>query len=306
MKKYSLSILLLCAVLIIASCVKDKGFDDNKYGIKDPSSNTAVSIPLAVSGITVVGVDFVSTSQSFNVFGVQLESANVASTDIHINLVPNAALVSSYNSANAANLIALPSSTYNIPSLKVTIPAGSKTAYFNIVIPNASTLSPLSTYGLGFTIGSIDEAGISIPSNMKNIVVQFSIKNKYDGIYKMSGVHNRSPYDADPYKNKLMYMITAGPNAVYYYWAEQNTIGHPITNSNSWYGASFSPTLAFDLSTNKLTSVYNFSPAGTPPMTVGDPTSRFDPATKTIYAQWYYNNNLLRMFTDTLKYVGPR
>src|SRR4051812_9567556 len=123
MRKYLSTILVAAAMITgLQSCLKDKGFENNEYGLKDPAGQLAVSIPQAVEGIVITGVDFVNTSQTFKPLVVQLESSNPAANDIHANLVLNNALVSDYNTANGTNFAVLPTSAYNIPTLKITIP----------------------------------------------------------------------------------------------------------------------------------------------------------------------------------------
>ena len=90
------------------------------------------------------------------------------------------------------------------------------------------------------------------------------------------------------------------------YWPAIGADAHPINGATTYY-SSFTTEFKFDLTTNKLLSIDNPYTPGSPPFTIGPATdSRYDPATKTIYAQYYYNANLQRMFTDTLIYQGPR
>lgn len=308
MRKYLSSILVAAALITgLQSCLKDKGFENNEYGLKDPAGQLAVSIPQAVDGISIMGVDFVNTSQTFKPLVVQLESANPAANDIHANLVLNNALVGDYNTANGTSFVILPTSAYNIPTLKITIPKGSHYASLNINVPNASTLNPLTTYALGFSLSSLDESGIAIPENMRNVVVQFSIKNKYDGKYNIKGFFVRTDAAGAAYNGPFsakVEMQTTGAASVDMYYPAYGIVANPF---NAGAFSNVGPRITFDLNTDKIVSIYNQSGGGAPAMTLIGTDNRYDASKKIIYLKYYYNSDPTnRIFSDTLTYTGPR
>lgn len=297
MRKLLLSSFAALAMGVMAvGCLKDKGYEDQQYGvIVQPTK--AVSFPQTTASPVIFGIDAVNTPQSVDAPGIVVETSTAPTTDVKVTLTTNDGLVTD------AGLTPLSATQFQVQGgMTITIPAGQKYAVAKIIIPDATILDPTKAYGIGFTISSVD-GGYAIPANFKNVVIGFTIKNKYDGIYNLRGVHNRPTLDA-PY-NQTVHLITTGPNSVKMFWPALGADAHPI-NGNSYY-SDFTTDFFFDATTNKLIDVQNAYSPGSPPFTIGPATdSRYDPATKKIYAQYYYNANLQRMFSDTLTYLGPR
>jgi hypothetical protein len=91
------------------------------------------------------------------------------------------------------------------------------------------------------------------------------------------------------------------------FWRGSGELSHPITNAGSFtYFANQAPVFTIDPVTNKVTVVNNFT-GGTNVVydMVADYDSRYDPSTRTIYAKYGYNS-FSRVFTDTLRWIGPR
>jgi len=309
MKKIFLTSTLFAALAIMGTgCLKDKGFEDHEYGINDPDdSPTGVGFPLAAKAKNTVGIEIKSTPQVISdVPVVVLFAGEPAQNDVHLKLTLNPGLVAAYNTANGTDILNMPTNLYSFQTLDVTLPAGQKKIAVPLTILNSTTLDPTEKYGIGISITSAD-AGYTIAENYKNLLIEINIKNKYDGVYRLRGIHNRSPYNLDPYKNKTMHLITSGPNEVFFYWPLAGDVGHPITNANNWYGNTVSPALVFDLTTNAIIDIYNY-PGTAVNFDPGPATdNRYDPATKTIYAEFFYGGNPgARRFTDTLEYIGPR
>src|SRR5688572_3700849 len=190
MKKIFLISLLSASALFFAGCLKDEGFDNQEYGINDPDTQPpGVGFPLAskTNNKTTVGLNFVATSQTINdVLFINLEAAQPASSDVHITLKIDTMKVLAYNAmAGTTDLKPLLPSQYQIPTT-VTIPAGQRFAQIPIVFPNASALNPNLLYGLDVTIESVD-GGYRIAENLKTLLLEFTIKNQYDGYYQTKG-----------------------------------------------------------------------------------------------------------------------
>ena len=307
MKKLLLKTTFFAAIAVLATgCLKDKGFEDHEYGINDPDdSPAAVGFPLGARAANIVGIEVSANPQIISTEPViTLFSGEPAPNDINITLTLNPGLVAAHNAANNANVLDMPTNLFSFQTMNVVLPAGQRMVTVPITISNSTSLDPTKAYGIGVTISSAD-AGYTIAENFKNLLLIFNIKNKYDGIYKLFGVHNRPGLNA-PYRNVTVHLVTTGPDKVKMYWPAIGADAHPINGATTYY-SNFTTEFKFDLTTNKLLSVDNPYTPGSPPFTIGPATdSRYDPATKTIYAQYYYNANLQRMFTDTLIYQGPR
>jgi hypothetical protein len=304
MKKILVSSLIISALSLgLTSCLKDKGFENNEYGINDPDTQPpGVGFPLAASAKYTVGLDVSSTPQVVNdVVYVNLEAGSPAPADIQITLTINDALRTAYNTANGTNILALSPTLYSVATT-MTIPAGARNVQIPITVSNTTGLNPNSSYAVGITIASVT-GNYTIASNLKNLLLEFTIKNKYDGKYQLRGFHNRPTLDL-PYDETVL-MITSGPNSVYMFWPALGAAAHPLNGGTTYYG-SFTANFIFNPSTNVMTG-WDWSPyATTLPTTVGA-GSRYDPSDKTIYFYGWYNNNPgARAFFDTLRYLGPR
>jgi Domain of unknown function (DUF1735) len=299
-------------VLLATSCLKDKAYQDQQYGMQNTevkgitlpqSKNLAIAASASDSISVATDVNSTTATQVISLLVIAAESILAPSEDIQVAVTLKPSLIPSVGYSS------LPTGTYSVPAT-VTIPAGQRTARIPITFSNTSAYSLTAVYALGLSITSAT-GGYQIAANRKELVVSFNVKNKYDGNYKMFGYHNRVPYTF-PYANIPMDMKTSGASSVVFYWIEAGSVGHPIgiaPGQVNWYGSTVAPEIIFDPITNLVTNVRNTDAAG-PPITMftgpGSYSSRFDPSNKSIYVCWNYNGNPLRAFFDTLTYVGPR
>jgi hypothetical protein len=303
--------------------LKDKDFDAQRYGLQIQEIK-GVAFPNANASPLSYGLDASSSPQTVNdLLFLTLETGSVAETDVNVTITNTtgtqaAGLIAAYNAANGTNVQVLQSNLWSIP-FNATIPAGQKSLMLPLTITNTSGLNPNLAYGIALTISSAS-SGYQVAENQKTVLVIFSIKNKYDGRYTLTGFHNRTPYTY-PYEVE-MHLVTTGPSSVIYYWPDVGSVGHPIgigpNNSLSWYGPSVAPNIEFDPATDLVVNVFN-SGVGGPPIDkfpgpyVGPPTTppgprvmKWDAATRHITVDWRYNANNLRGFFDDMDYIGPR
>lgn len=304
MRKISLFSTFTLSVFLLAGCLKDKGFDNGEYGtvVKEVK---AVAFPQAPTSPVTAAIT--GTPNPVTVPGpfITVEASGPASADIQLQLAFDDGLVT------AEGLTPLPAGSYTLSTMTPVIPKDSfNVKNLTLTVTNSDQLDPNIKYGVGIKITS-SSSGYQIARNMSEMVIAFSIKNKYDGVYTLRGYHNRTPYTF-PYEVE-MHMVTNGPDEVYFYWPDVRSTGHPIgvsPTSVSWYGPVVSPSIVFNTTTNQVTEIYNLDPTLTISMLTdpnyGAGVSRYDEATKTIYAYFMYSNNPLRGFLDTLTYVGPR
>lgn len=290
-------------IIMMTGCLKDKRYDNNEMGTK-VTDIKAVALVQASASPVVVGITGQAAAVVVGGPLITTETSYPASADIHITLVYDQTLVT------AAGLTPLPAGTFSLSTLNVVIPAGSSSIQnLKLSVTNSNVLNPNLIYGVGFKITSVDQ-GYQIAANMSTMIIGFAIKNKYDGIYKLHGRHNRVPYTFD-YDTDI-HLVTVGPSSVIFYWPEVSSNGHPIgvgVGSTSWYGPAISPVIVFDPATDLVTNVYNNPPNPTViTMFTGalSRISKYNPATKAITVDWHYNNNPLRAFFDDLTYISPR
>jgi hypothetical protein len=334
MKKILLSSFILAVLAVVfTGCLKDKGFDDNQYGINDPDTQPpGVGFPLSTSAKYTIGLDAgVPTLQKINnVIFINIMGSSAPKSDVKVKIKMNDALRTAYNTANGANILAFPTTFYNIPSLDVVIPAGSMNGQVPINIPSTVPLDPSSSYGIGLTIESVD-GGYKIAENMKNLFLEFTLKNKYDGNYRLDlntkgwgayGITDDNNFYTWPSNGDgtSIFLITGGPNAVRFFddWGFGDFIQVCFTGAGatgaSGFGAT-APRFIFDNSTNALINVVNdippdsrnrqfrLNPAVAPP--VGN---YYDPATKKIYASYILSQTGRpdQFINAVLTYKSPR
>lgn len=325
MKKILLSFSLFAAVtLLLTSCLKDKGFENGTYGINDPDTQApGVGFPRASAAKYTVGINLSATAQVVNdVVYVNLESGVPAASDIVVTLKLNDALRTAYNTANGTNILALNPALFSV-GLTVTIPAGQRSGQIAITFPNTSSLDPNMSYGFGLSIVSVT-GGYNIASNLDDLFIEITVKNKYDGVYELKGYHNRgadgsTPNYTFPFTTEVE-MWTTGPASVAMYWPDGGDFGQPIgigPGAVNWYGPAVSPNFLFNSATDIATGVVGM-PANAVTLgmvTVDNVTdanpngpivNRYEPGPKKMYLVFQYNGNDLRRFYDTLTYKGPR
>jgi hypothetical protein len=306
------------SVVTITGCLKDKGFDDRKYGTEIIEMK-GVAFPQSSSSPIELGISSQATPLTIDGPIITLEQDHPATTDVQVTLQVNNALVTT------AGYTVFPTGSFTTSPLVVTIPAGQKSATLKITFPNSGVLDPNQNYGIGFTIASVS-SGYKIASNQKDVVFAFTIKNKYDGNYTMRiktlgwdayGISENLPGTWPSIAGGYSIgMVTGGPNSVrlYDYYGFDDYIQPAFTTNNAGatgFGAT-APRFTFDLATDKLTAVTNDLPDDgrgrvfqlNPAVT----TSRYDAATKIIYAAYILKQNGrpdLRIF-DTLTYKSAR
>ena len=295
---------MLFASLVIAGtgCLKDKGFENHEYGINDPDSSPAgVGFVLGINAKNSRAIEL-GTNQKITSITINYQGGTAPSQDVHITLAVDPTIVTAYNAANGTSTQVLPTTDYSFP-LTVTIPAGQRFVSFDITVPNSNNLNPAVEYGIGLRIVSVDN-NLIIAKNLKNLFIGINIKNKYDGKYSEKGYFNHPSYANNFAINVQLW--TVGPNSLVLYYPPFDEFSRPFNVGGGSINrfADIAPVFTIDPVTNKVT-VVNYFPAGSA-LTM-DPAynSRYDPATRTIYAKYGYNGRI-RDWTDTLTYTGPR
>jgi len=310
--------------VLVSSCLKDKGFEDGEYGT-DVKEIKGVAFPLAPSSPVIKSINSQTTTQDFQVPNITLEQEGAAASDVTVTVTLNNALVADAMAADPTlNLTVLPADAYTISTTSIVIPAGQKFSdALKLNIPNSSSLDPTLTFAVGFSITAVS-SGYTIAANQKDIVVGFSIKNKYDGVYNLRfrttgwgayGIADDAP--SEEYATEVD-METSGANSNrlfnnYFgdYILPGFTGGAGNVAGYTAFGAT-SPEFVFDLNTNALIDVRNTALPDARNRTLAiNPAvtdSRYDPATKTIYASFLMGQTGRpnQVFYDTLTFVSER
>jgi hypothetical protein len=283
MRKLLFFTLAVSVIATISGCLKDKEFENEEYGIQIKEVK-GVTFTQAIKSPIVIGILSQSSSQTVDGPLLALEQDGVPSTDVKVTIAID-------NSLIPAGYVAMPVGAFSINSLTVTIPSGKKISDFlKIVIPNASTLDATKIYAVGLKISSVDQ-GYTISGNMSKIVIAFTVKNPYDGVYQATGwfYHPTAPRAINEVKDVLT--INATTSEVYL--GDLGTAGYiawfivdPATNNVTITPAPGAAGGAYTMFTSGLP---NSNPGYTNAWPGGPQcNNRYDPATKTFYVRYGY------------------
>ncbi|RVU01381.1 DUF1735 domain-containing protein [Mucilaginibacter limnophilus] len=294
----------LAVVLSLSSCLKDDNVQQDfsklqpiiEFPDETPNLNAAAnSRSAAVVGAEGTVEYLVPIKYSFG----------ENSPGVEVTVALDQSVLTKYNEVNEDDLQMLPAKYFNIPNLKVTIPAGEKVGYLKINFLNTLDEKLLSShYALPLRI--TDASGKIISSNYGTTVALFAIKNIYDGVYDFRGnIQRNSATGPDPaLSGQISFeeasLFTRDQYSVWFdsqLWAGGSGVAGIGTPGVDGVIFTFNPT------TNKITVT---CPANATLRNIEGYDSHYDPATKTVYAgfQWGGAPNT-RVAIDTLKYIGP-
>ncbi len=282
MKKIISGVLILSFFSVyFTACLKDKGFEDHKYGITDPAAQPpGVGFPEAGNAANFKSLNVSTDPQTIEFPGLNLLSGAKAPQDIHVNITVDPSIIDDYNAANPGSspIVELPADAYTLPSLKITIPKGEQGVIIPITFPNSSTLDASQRFGLGLSITSVDEGGYLIAGNLKKVLAVFSIKNEYEGYYKVDIVLVH-PSAGGTYHDDAVYFSTISSNTVQAYLAVLQVFA-----ASSKLNIEVNPDNSLTLSSNATTI---------------DPTdpalNYYDPATRTFHFDYGYSSGSRRI-----------
>lgn len=309
------TLLAFCA-LTFSSCLKDKGFENNEYGINlNDGSPAAVGFLRGALAKTSFGVD-VDPGTQFGELVVSYTGEVAPSADVTLTLSIDNSLIAAYNTANSGTIQALPAAGSNVPTTFV-IPAGQRFAKLKVGVVNTTVLNPNIEYGVGIRITAVS-GGVKIASNLEKILVTFNIKNKYDGKYSLT-FSNYHPSLNPGYIGSTtnVELITTGPNTVTLFWplAGEFVIPSLFNGGFSYFGAQ-TEGITINPTTNKVTAVTNVDPGGGVVYTLSSDGSdhRYEAGPpKKIFIKFGYNNpggvfvtGSTREWTQAFTYTGPR
>ncbi|MFN0081670.1 MAG: hypothetical protein ACKVOM_04060 [Ferruginibacter sp.] len=301
MKKLLLSSLVALSILG-TGCLKDKDYEDQKYGIQ----NTEVKGIGFVQSNVIVALLANATPQTITSAQVGLSANDVPKAGMNYTVVASPSLI-------PAGTTLLPSSAYTFKASN-SVPAGTYNAPFEIVVPNASLLNSNLSYGVAFTITSADN-GYIVAENSKVVAFTINVKNIYDGIYSVvSGnvtrytapgvVENPSTLNGSLAGNPDVILSTSGPSSVAIPIAGQAGGLRWGNGSGSFVAGVDGITLTVNQTSNLVSSVSAAN--ATFGNWVGRP-NYYDPATKTFYLAFRWNPTAnVREYEIVLKYKGPR
>jgi hypothetical protein len=170
MKKFTKILSFAMLTLTLSSCLKDKGYEDNKYGINDSLEDIKV-INMPVTGTTfttAVTAAITKTTANTVTIPIHLSAKDPATEDINVTIATDDARLTTYNTAN-------PTTTYTrLPNDKFTlsnggvvkIASGSRDAAPSLVVSfTPSTFTAAGRWAIPIAIKSVDKSGYVISGN---------------------------------------------------------------------------------------------------------------------------------------------
>jgi hypothetical protein len=314
MKKFraintSIKVLGLAAVVSMGSCLKNGQYYDDFAAV-----GASVELPLASAnsnGVIPLAYNATVTTAVIPVY-INLASPNLLSAAVTATLGLDTAFLRQYNNANGSAYVLLPDSVYTVSGWNRSIPAGKRLDSM-VVTVNFAKMDLSQPYILPITIKTSSQP----IEQWNHLMLNPSVKNKFDGKYSMDiqtiGWGAYSIADGPTYTwPSNVSLETTGALSVSLYTSEVGDLQPAFTSAPALTGFGATKCqFTFDAS-NKLVSVKNLvaddgrgrtfylNPAVT--------TSRYDPATKTVYASYKMTQNGRpdQTINDTLVYKGPR
>ena len=322
--KYSLLSSVFATLLVAGTgCLKDELADEQQSIPDIAGSPSVVEIPGPVrvtnSYRTSYAISLLSGDKdtTFTLVPVRLAADQPAPEDIQVELEMVPQLLQAYNDSTHSNIEVPPANLYTLTSMTVAIPKGSREGALQVTTKPNNLVGP--EYGFGVRIKSVSNPKYLISGNFNNAVILIGVRNKYDGDYELQvktvgwAAYGISDNESLTYPENIA-MVTASANSVALYnpvFAAGLVPAFTSTGDPTGFGAA-TPLFTFDPATDKLVSVVNTTPDDgrgrafelNPAVT----TSRFDPATRTIYAAYFLKQNGRPNMAiyDTLTYIGPR
>jgi len=325
MKKLIL-LTIMAATVSLTSCLKDgpvnlaPGASPMVVQWETAALDIAPSNAVSSSYRTFTVAFPIATAVTMNL-EVDITGTDAAAQDITVGLGVSTAAYNTYTSGGSTTNPLLPAADYTMPT-SVVIPKGLRTATVPVVL-NTTLFDVTKAYFLPVSITSTTAGAVS--GNYGTVIFQIAAKNKYDGIWNMTGtlVDLSTATITGKYPLKVYLETTSATAVAMYDYQVAGTFGHAIlsSGSNSYYG-SFSPTFNFDAN-NNITSVVNYAgygqpasngrygqldPTGTNKFTTGTPGT-----VGAVFQCSYgmYQPSVIAVgprttFNETFTYVGPR
>jgi hypothetical protein len=310
-------LLVLTGAFSLTACLKDEGFEEGKYGaVRNTAGKEYVTIPMAAKKAHILTLESKAGPQTLELFPLSYDYVDPAASEFTAKVRLNNTLVTAYD----PNVVILPTAAFTVPSPDVKFQAGQRISQKFAISINTSLLDPSKVYGLGLSLESVSKPGVQLSSNLNDVLFIFTVKNRFDGEYTMTGTLVDNANSALTAKSPTtVYLITEGANTARVFNAGTATSSFkelfPIMNgaAESAYGA-FMPVFTIDAN-NNVTSVVNAhgQPASNTRSAEIDPSgiNKYDPGTKTLKVKWFMYQpsaiaGIRTSFDFTFTYVKPR
>jgi len=302
--------------LLVTSCIKDDIRELKDEGKSFLKIQEAPENTIYLSPFTDV--------KSINILTLRRDAAKNSdlNTAASVKLKSNPAAVEAYNSENHTDFIPLPDDFYTLGEgatrngniFTVALQPGEFAKEVKINFNGAKWTDLADKYALAFTVE--DPSGLAVSEEKKEVIIFFSIKNQYDGVYRLDGAfyHPTSSPGYDPFTIEVE-LHTTGPNAVKLFVTEWGEYAGPglFNGSLNAFGLQ-EPEITIDPVTYEAT-VQNVANGAVTFYTMAPNfNSHYDPNEKKLYVKYGYNYSpgpvfdpaANREWTYVFTYLRPR
>jgi hypothetical protein len=231
-------------------------------------------VKLSPDGFAMLAVDAKTTAQTGILFEVRRDvpsqTALNATTTAVLSYDTDGSILAAYNTANGTNFIPLPTTLATVsPALvsgqiSVTFAAGDFAKSVMVNIPSSASFDFSKNYALAFKLVSVTGSGTVSAAVGKTIVAQVLAKNRWDGVYTVTGTYEDYIYAPGTYAGyypKTIQLQTTGSTTCARYDADYATYGYIFDPSGAGTSASYFgnwyPAFTFDVTTNKVVDCFN-------------------------------------------------
>lgn len=257
-KMFSIASAVMMASALLSGCVKEKELFPKESG----DANRGQIVSIEGGGDDLIGIyrDLDPINEQFELLTIRRSPKDQSQLNmpLTVKVTKNNALITAYNTANGTGFIDLPAASYTLSGDPgtITFQPGETVKTFNINL-DKSKLDLSEQYAVAYSVTEVGSTG-QISGEMKNILLNIGIKNKYDGVYRMTGslvdaasatIVAKSPSE--------VHFITIGERSVQMYNSGTSVASFkeifPIMNgtAESGYGG-FLPEFHFDANNNVI------------------------------------------------------
>jgi hypothetical protein len=278
------SLALFLTVIGLSSCLEDKGYTDLINGVGNDKSY--VSIFGDDGGAKILTLDVSPVAADVKLFRLNLASVTPLSIDTKVTLAIDNSVIKTIVGAEAVPANAI------VFSPDATIPANTRDVQFSVKI-NSSLLDLTKLYVLPIKIVSATNNTI-VAGNNSSVVYTLAIKNKYDGVYTLTGqmVDFANATLTGNYPTEVEFRTAGGKKIEMWDKTGGVALRHTILSGGalSSYG-TFGVVITFNDDDTVASVVNSYEPAANGRTGQLDPSgvNKWDAKTKTLKIKYWMN-----------------
>ena len=226
-------------------------------------------VKLHPDSYSMLAVDAKSTSQTGLLFEVRKDAANAADlnspTTVVLKYDADTSIIKAYNLANGTSYIPLPSALGTVSpaitagQITLNFAAGEFSKSIMVTLPSSGSFDFSAHYALAFKVLSVTGTGKLTADLNDQVVVEVLAKNRWDGIYTVTGTFEDYVYElgGTVYPSdypETVQLRTIGAMTCARYDADAATYSYVFNAGGNAFG-NFTPSFVFDASNNVVNCV---------------------------------------------------